>query len=63
MDDKSLIIDIENNMPYMAFRPKDCPKVIVRVYDVDKIDLQTMKWGVKKTDDKGREYIEAVWGE
>ena len=58
-----IIIDIENNMPYLVDRTKDSPRVIVRVYDVDKIDLNIMKWGTKKTDSKGREYIEAVWGD
>jgi hypothetical protein len=63
MDSKDVVIDIDNSVAYLVNRPKDSPKVVVRIYDVAKVDLAIMKWGTKKTDEKGREYIEATWGE
>ena len=60
-DNTVLIIDVENNIPFLVNRPKGSPKVVVRIF-CDTDNITPTGWVNLKQDSTGRKYYEAVWG-
>ena len=58
------IVEILNGIPCLVNRPADSPKIVVRSYTFDwvNIDLDDKPWCKWKTDENGQRFIEATWG-
>ena len=65
MNGNDLIIDIENGIPFMVQRPINCPKIVIKIYDVESESVKNswvIKGGQIHSDKNGKKYIEITWG-